>query len=84
MSSLSAKMKSVRCYSLDYEFIAEFSSLMEVVDLYSIPYASLRDCCNRRRNSCRNHIWRFVDNDELAQLPKNVEAIMKWRQTHNV
>lgn len=84
MPRANAKIKSVRCYSLDHKFIAEFSSLMEVVNLYSIPYASLRDCCNRRRGSCRNLIWRFTDNDEFSQLPENAMAIVKWRQSHNV
>lgn len=84
MPRLSSKTKSIRCYSLDYEFIAEFSSLMEVVGLYFIPYASLRDCCNRRRKSCRNHIWRFVSDDEFADRPENANAIEEWRQAHNV
>lgn len=53
--------KPVYQYTLDGTFIREWSSVREVQRQTGWSHAHISQCCNGKRKSAYNYIWRYID-----------------------
>lgn len=61
--SNSKSSKLVNQYTLDWEFIQEFWSLIEIERTLAIDQASISRCCNLKSKSAGGFIWKFKEYD---------------------
>lgn len=57
---------AVRQYSLDYEFMKEYKSLLEAAVARTVPIGKMRKVVNGRIEEFKDSYWRWADRDDIA------------------
>lgn len=76
-------LRVVRQYTLDGNFIAEYSALKEIRQKLGINTNTIPRCGRGGLKSTAGFTWRYSDNDELANRPENIAARAEWRAKQN-
>lgn len=54
-----SKYKAVIQFSLDGQFIKEWSSILEIKNTFGFSSGNISQCCSGNRKSAYGYIWRF-------------------------
>lgn len=76
-------LRVVRQYTLDGNFVAEYSALKEIRQKLGINTTTIPACGRGALKSTAGFRWRYSDNDELASRPENIAARAEWRAKQN-
>lgn len=55
------KKRKVKQYDLNGNFIKEWDCMHDIEKTYKVSHTSIRFVCLRRNKTCKNYIWRYVD-----------------------
>lgn len=76
-------IRTVRQYTLDGNFVCEYTGLKEIRQKLGINTNSITYCGRRVYKSVFGFIWRYSDDDEFAERPENIRTRAEWRKTCN-
>jgi hypothetical protein len=74
------RKKIIIQYDIEGNQIKKFSSLKEASDELNISKGCISLCCNRKKHTYKNYIWRFEDDKDLEYnigLSKNYKKIIR-------
>lgn len=57
----SSHKKKILKYSLNGEYMEEYSSLHEAAKIHNVSFCNLSACCHNKRNNCGGFIWKFKE-----------------------
>lgn len=64
-------LRGVRQYNTNKCLIKEFQSAEAAAEHLGVVPNNIRRCCDRLQITFNGYIWRYADDDELAELPEN-------------
>lgn len=71
--SLCKQARAVKQYTLSGEFIREFESIRDAVNITGVDKKSIQECCIGRQKTGKGFIWKYVDPNYIRPCNRDLQ-----------